>query len=536
MPRDELHMDQPEEISPATDETGPEVLEYDKIMKLSYELEHSIDRLREIAKSDKSALKDKGTFSDAIENVDCCFRDLANAQMEKLETVQDAKEISEACLDICLTFSSVRGLSVDSRSGIETKIVKNIYKLESAIENSNLDGLHNLYIFELAAEVADSDSYDEGQMAKDFIVKNWAKIEEYFKRDSFKTTFVTETVLKIFASVLNNGSEQEKDSVWQTVERLLKNKSTQHAGANILGGLLYCPEKMEKDDHVLDFTLYHHKDVENRGRELLQKTLQGCGVEEVRALSYAKKWTERSKARDHIVRENLLSVISLEELSAGSTKRLEDAYGIIDFGRYPVMMLIDQDENMYNTERPYGVIIFPKQDWNGAFHGHRHLFYDLRTSFKAPELNQYLIRVAECGNRNDVVRTLMKLDKDYGAQHKISFAIIGGHGTKDSINFGDGNSPRDRLHSKNLYKRGVKIVKNFFEGDATVILSSCSTGQKGGVGEALSKKFGMKVVAPTKPTATYKIEPFMRDGKMDFDVKYRKSGVEAVFTPEENIK
>jgi hypothetical protein len=103
----------------------------------------------------------------------------------------------------------------------------------------------------------------------------------------------------------------------------------------------------------------------------------------------------------------------------------------------------------------------------------------------------------------DVARALIELNKKYnppdGSGHKISLAIIGGHGTEDSIRFG-GDDERHALLSQDLQGRGIQRTGEFFEDKPTFILVSCSTGADKGIGQKLSEVMGAKVIAPKIPT------------------------------------
>ena len=194
-------------------------------------------------------------------------------------------------------------------------------------------------------------------------------------------------------------------------------------------------------------------------------------------------------------------------------------------------MLVKQYENINNKEAPYGVILYPKDDWNGAFHSDGLVFSELMDGLnRKPELKDYLVRVFECSSKSDVARALIGLNKTYGDHHKISFAIIGGHGMKDTINFGGGEFARNYLFSKDLQGKGVRRTGGFFEPEATVVLASCSTGEQEGIGQTLSENFGMKVIAPNMPTALDAILPKFVNGKIDFDVKYYDRGASMVYS------
>lgn len=201
--------------------------------------------------------------------------------------------------------------------------------------------------------------------------------------------------------------------------------------------------------------------------------------------------------------ENFRYMVELEARAPGSIKYLYENYGIIDYSRYPMHLLIKQYKTR-DTDLPYGLVLYPRNDHNGAFYKNANSFNNLNH-----QLGQhFVIRFAEASSKRDVAKTLIKLNRKYGPKHKISFAIIGGHGTQNSIQFG-GEDNSHSLYLSNLTSdknnprqgRGIKRVNAFFEPHPTIILNSCSTGTKVGIGQKLSEVLDAEVVAPNIPTS-----------------------------------
>ncbi len=67
--------------------------------------------------------------------------------------------------------------------------------------------------------------------------------------------------------------------------------------------------------------------------------------------------------------ENLPSLANLEAQRHGIGKVLQEEFGINDFARYPEELLIEQYDTRNRSDLPYGVIINPWYDHNGAFYG-----------------------------------------------------------------------------------------------------------------------------------------------------------------------
>jgi hypothetical protein len=96
--------------------------------------------------------------------------------------------------------------------------------------------------------------------------------------------------------------------------------------------------------------------------------------------------------------------------------------------------------------------------------------------------------------------------------------LLGGHGQKDQIHFGDkvGGS----VNVEDIRGQGIKRLTEFFVPEATVILESCSTGSDQGIAEAISKFFGTKVIAPKVPTFMEEIQIKKTEKGLDFKVEY----------------
>lgn len=240
-----------------------------------------------------------------------------------------------------------------------------------------------------------------------------------------------------------------------------------------------------------------------------------------------KAWTE-GHSTDRGLRglagilENLPAAIYLESQKPGILKTLSEEFGVKNFGRYPAELLIAQYDEKDNTDKPYGVVLYPYSDWNGAFFQNKNPLRE----FYADVKDKYSIRVLEAGSKYDIARGLLNLKRRYGAQHKISFAVIGGHGTKNSILFG-GEDERHTLMSQDLQGKGVRKTSEFFEPQPNIVLVSCSTGTNEGIGQQLSEMMGAKVTAPEIPTNIKTLRATIdQNGKLLFDVKYQDEGTE----------
>jgi hypothetical protein len=215
---------------------------------------------------------------------------------------------------------------------------------------------------------------------------------------------------------------------------------------------------------------------------------------------------------------NLSQLLRLEKKIPGAAVELFHRFGIADFARYPLEVLIEQYENRDNAESPYGIILYPRSDWNGAFYKEEDMLRELNSSLDG----EYKLRIVECESKWDIGRQLLSLDAAYAQKengNKISFAIICGHGNKEGIDFGQ-KDDHQNLVIDDLAGKGVRRSGSFFNEHPTLVLISCATGEAGGIGEALSKTFNATVVAPSGNTNADSIT-YDSSSKM-FAVKYRR--------------
>lgn len=252
---------------------------------------------------------------------------------------------------------------------------------------------------------------------------------------------------------------------------------------------------------------------EDSGAEIgTEQTLEKFGLDAKRIIE-AWKISVPEEDYEKIVDFNSHWLELLEEQVPGSTKVLNQEFGICDFARYPLDLLRDQYVERDNADKPYGIILYPRADHNGGYYGSIKALEKLHKQLG----EQFLVRVIECKNKYEIARRLIALNKRYG---KISFAIVGGHGTSETIEFSEGEDRVSCLHSEDLKTRGVARASQFFIENPTIILASCATGQEGGIGQSLSEAFSCRVIAPDKPAHFESIDVNVEDDKLEFDVEY----------------
>ncbi|MCX6721632.1 MAG: hypothetical protein NTY04_00330, partial [Candidatus Staskawiczbacteria bacterium] len=269
-----------------------------------------------------------------------------------------------------------------------------------------------------------------------------------------------------------------------------------------------------------------------KAEEMIDDELTAAGLSYQELL---EDWERSEKSKEGIYAKwvNLKAIKEIERKKKGGCKFLHKEFGISDFGRYPPELLLKQIEEAESKKNPYGVIIFPRDDWNGAFYADADVFRKLYKQLDG----EFSLRFFECESKTDIARALIKSNKHYnpsdGSGHKISLLVLGGHGSEKRINFGGDERPSERhyLTADDLMGGGVKRAGQFFEENPTIILSSCSTGAEGGIGQELSKRFGAKVIAPKEPTALTGIHANKNRGqdKFRFNATYSAKGSKNLF-------
>lgn len=210
---------------------------------------------------------------------------------------------------------------------------------------------------------------------------------------------------------------------------------------------------------------------------------------------------------------NMPKIEALEAQRPGIIKTLFSEYGIKEFHRYPNEVLIEQfdkkDENL-----PYGTLLYSNHDHNQAFDTDvatvKKVFEDLKSG-------GYGLRVGEFDSPFALMKSLAKFNGRYGAHEKMSFMILGAHGSEQGFSA----SYTKSVESEDLQGEGVQKMKDFFVPEPEIVLASCSTGAEGGLGQKLSDAYQARVHAPGVPTSLKSIETyFSEDGRPKFKVNY----------------
>lgn len=253
---------------------------------------------------------------------------------------------------------------------------------------------------------------------------------------------------------------------------------------------------------------------------LEQITREICYSRGIDADKLLEAWLQTSTGSaksDYDRASNLGAILALEKRNPGITKDLMDNFGILDFGRYPLEVLRSQAREKDETDRPYGIAIYPRSDYNGAFYSSSEYLEDIYNQFRSvPDIKRPRIKIFEAESIKDLVSILNMSRKKWG---KISFAITGAHGSERNIAFGE-KEENGTLNKLDLFRKGARAVREAFINQPTIILDSCSTGSLGGIAGAMSA-IGGDIIAPNVSTGISEVKVTVDSrGKINFRVKY----------------
>ncbi|MBI2484544.1 hypothetical protein HYW18_00050 [Candidatus Uhrbacteria bacterium] len=363
-------------------------------------------------------------------------------------------------------------------------------EVSCAMRDGRVNTLSGLGAFKMIADI--SSDVKQKDVACGVLIEYLKEIEEDLQRSPMFS-------LEFFRTIFSEGNPWQINAAAQVLKKFAKTQGGEmfaQAVSRFFGDSPFGPE----------LCAY--------GEEFISPVLRTYQLPESKFLKAWYASTKRERWSEMIF-SNLKRLMEIEKEEPGASAFLYKEFGIMDFGRYPKETLVAQVREHDDLSKPYGVVIFPREDWNGAFYNKDILFESLTEQLKG----ELLLRVFECEGRIGVVKALIKADRKYhpseGVGHKIELAIIGGHGTEDSIQFGYGKG--SHLFIEDLAGHGVqKVREKFFADNPTIILSSCSTGTEGGIGQALSRILKAKVIAPKESSALQSLHASKKRGESRF--------------------
>jgi hypothetical protein len=192
----------------------------------------------------------------------------------------------------------------------------------------------------------------------------------------------------------------------------------------------------------------------------------------------------------------------ISTIGAEGVRALYQQHNVRWFTRYSPEIL----QNAYTTlregrtgTRPVLFIGFADSDHNGAFTSSGHEL--------SPLNNTYRIALFELPNQDALADSLNQTAIQYG---QIQTAVIGGHGTSQSIQLGNPSSqPNNAILDRNDETSiRIRLSPHIFSPNAICILDSCSTGSVScgpsgtcfaPVAQTLKDLLGIPVIAPETP-------------------------------------
>lgn len=270
----------------------------------------------------------------------------------------------------------------------------------------------------------------------------------------------------------------------------------------------------------------------DRLEALLEAPLGEAGLDAgecLRAWNDSLWLSEERIGKKKIIKQNVHAALSIEAKRPGAAALLRREFGVMDFGRYPEDLLLKQCETSDDPESPYGVLIVARDDHNGRLYGERETWSGLDKGLE----DKYLLRVVECGSKQELARRLLQMDRRYGKSQKIGFALLFGHGSKDGVTLGSVEDPEvtgpikrksrpdQRIAADDLKGPGFRRGAGLLRPDAQIAVIACSTGAEGGFVDHVASELGHPAVGPAAPGNLSSIKPiFAPEGSVRFEIAF----------------
>lgn len=192
---------------------------------------------------------------------------------------------------------------------------------------------------------------------------------------------------------------------------------------------------------------------------------------------------ERSdhKTSEPVYFENFAAIFKLEKHYFGITQFLIEQYGILNFARYPLEILIEQFEQHNQKDKPYGVFVTARYDHNKATFSIKD---ETKYAYEQAKKHGYGFKIFEAENVDDILGAINSAHQNNG---KLSYLFIVAHGHTDTINLGINEGAELSIAGIAEKASEFNQTRNSFTEDAIITLISCSTGEAGGVAQILSE-------------------------------------------------
>jgi hypothetical protein len=225
----------------------------------------------------------------------------------------------------------------------------------------------------------------------------------------------------------------------------------------------------------------------------------------------AGKREARTKASESIYFDNFSVVCQLEKNRPGISKLLMKKYGVVNFTRYPLELLIEQFDKEALREAPYGVLITAGEDNGVALNVKR----ETENLYKQAKEMGYGLKVLEADTLEDILTRANDVADNHG---EIAYMLILGHNFEPRL----GTLPWRR---------------DLFSSSPIIGLISCLSGKEGGAAQNLSSTVkDIEVHAPEYKVFLKEQGILFResqDGQLKLDLLF--SYAEGNFNTEEDI-
>ena len=243
---------------------------------------------------------------------------------------------------------------------------------------------------------------------------------------------------------------------------------------------------------------------EQKWRRLITTSLNAIGLSEKTVEDMFQTWGNCSRNKYNSFLTTCKNFGALFEVYAQAgeepiVKTLIEDFGIHNFDRYKTEMLLSEYQRR-NEQGNFGLVVFPKSDWNESFTGNKRWLSQL---FEDSEQTQIQIRVIEAGSVSELITRVGKQIRN--SKGKISYLILGGHGTLHNIQLGGNNyfqpQHREVIDIEDVLRPKTSLFRKWLVENPAVVLASCSTGGEKGIAQELSNQLNARITAPDKPTS-----------------------------------
>lgn len=262
----------------------------------------------------------------------------------------------------------------------------------------------------------------------------------------------------------------------------------------------------------------------------------GIGEPLTKAVDYDVWSEERRAERVNPIAcyvRNVCDCMRLEACRTGCLRELSVLFNVYNVGRYVPKTLVAQYDERENIHKPYVLVVFPRDDHNGAFYCNAAILENLRQQL---DNEGYLLRIIE-GGGDDILKTLARLRRDERYPLPAGL-ILGAHGKPSSMYFSQ-HHPLSLKTIERKTERGWEVRMGMEEGmeklfrkkvkKCPVVLLSCSTGQPEGIAHVLSRYTEGSVSGPQIPTNVASIRAQFEEGTLVALTPFYQEGKPGIF-------